>query len=403
MCRRPWSVHTRSTGPRLQRGSLRVDPTSPLRTTARTSASKASVSCSIPAKRLFHDPRTLRVTRHRSSPSRIHRDNRPRDFPISAVSISIAVRSSPTCCSTTTVGEPASSATLPSKPTGTCSRWGHAPPFDRSDNMLSHPNPFLHSYQDLRISRSLFITYEDDCPPAWRPLHPSQAHLSDGQVARFPCIFNDDFALVTEGQEIPDDLVAQCQSEGLVRAVTYAVNGDDFGQPVHIGDTYSEEAAREVVQRLRFETGVPRQGSVPCCASRCAIARVRCRRTGAGWNETLRRIALSSPHAGLFLFLEHGSGALPIPGRLTPKRTPRWPHVRWRCRQHPRQSIPSRLRCGSSHWFLCRSSAYRAIHSTQKGHLPLGAGVPCFHQGVSNGYPSHPRTNARSGRRPCSP
>lgn len=121
--------------------------------------------------------------------------------------------------------------------------------------MPRHPNPFLRGYQNLRISRSLFITYEDDCPPVWRPLHPSQAHLPDDEIARFPCIFNDDCALITEGQEIPDDLETQCQSEGLVRAVVYAVNGDDFGQPVHVGDTYSEEAAREVVRRLRFETG----------------------------------------------------------------------------------------------------------------------------------------------------
>ncbi|EPA95396.1 ABC transporter substrate-binding protein [Pseudomonas mandelii] len=121
--------------------------------------------------------------------------------------------------------------------------------------MSPHPNPFLRDYQNLHISRSLFITYEDDCPPAWRPLHPSQAHLSDDQVAHFPCFFNDDFALITEGQEIPDELEAQCQSEGVVRTVVYAVNGDDFGQPVHVGDTYAEDAAREVVRRLRFETG----------------------------------------------------------------------------------------------------------------------------------------------------
>ena len=41
----------------------------------------------------------------------------------------------------------------------------------------------------------------------------------------------------------------------MVRTVVYAVSGDDFGQPVHVGDTYSEEAAREVVRRLSFETG----------------------------------------------------------------------------------------------------------------------------------------------------
>ena len=74
-------------------------------------------------------------------------------------------------------------------------------------------------------------------------------------IACFPCVFNNDFALITEDQDIPEDLDAQCQTEGVVRTVVYAVSGDDFGQPVHVGDTYSEEAAREVVRRLSFETG----------------------------------------------------------------------------------------------------------------------------------------------------
>lgn len=117
-------------------------------------------------------------------------------------------------------------------------------------------NPFLRGYQNLRIDRSLCITYEDDCPPVWRPLHPSQVHLPDDQIACFPCVFNNDFALIIEGQYISDDLEAQCQTEGVVRTVVYAVCGDDFGQPVHVGDTYSEEAAREVVRRLSFETGL---------------------------------------------------------------------------------------------------------------------------------------------------
>ena len=121
--------------------------------------------------------------------------------------------------------------------------------------MSPNSNPFLRGYQNLRIDRSLCITYEDDCPPVWRPLHPSQAHLPDDQVALFPCIFSNDFALITEGRDIPEDLDAQCQTEGVVRTVVYAVSGDDFGRPVHVGDTYSEEAAREVVRRLSFETG----------------------------------------------------------------------------------------------------------------------------------------------------
>ena len=121
--------------------------------------------------------------------------------------------------------------------------------------MSPNSNPFLRGYQNLSIDRTLCITYEDDCPSVWRPLHPSQAHLPDDQVALFPCVFNNDFALITEGQDTPEDLDAQCQTEGVVRTVVYAVSGDDFGRPVHVGDTYSEEAAREVVRRLSFETG----------------------------------------------------------------------------------------------------------------------------------------------------
>jgi hypothetical protein len=121
--------------------------------------------------------------------------------------------------------------------------------------MIPDTNPFVRGYQDLSVHRLLAITYEDDCPPTYQPLHSSQAHLRDDQVQLFPCIFCDDFALITEGQTIPGELDNQCRGTGVVRAVLYAVMADDFGTPVHVGDTYSAEAAREVVRRLAFETG----------------------------------------------------------------------------------------------------------------------------------------------------
>lgn len=118
-------------------------------------------------------------------------------------------------------------------------------------------NPFMRGYQNLRIIRTLLITYEEDCPPVWRPLHASQAHLPVDQIALFPCLIGQDFALITEGQEVPEELEALCQAEGIVRTVVYAIVADDFdGEPVQVGDTYSEEAAREVVRRLTFETGI---------------------------------------------------------------------------------------------------------------------------------------------------
>ncbi|MFK1566697.1 ABC transporter substrate-binding protein [Pseudomonas aeruginosa] len=123
-----------------------------------------------------------------------------------------------------------------------------------SNNPVS--NPFTRGYQNLRVVRTLLITWEDDCPPVWRPLHSSQAHLSDDEVALFPCIFCADFALITEGQDLPQPLEDQCGTEGVVRSVVYAVVGEDLeGNAVHVGDNYSMEAAQEVVAHLRFETG----------------------------------------------------------------------------------------------------------------------------------------------------
>ncbi|KLN58403.1 hypothetical protein [Variovorax paradoxus] len=123
--------------------------------------------------------------------------------------------------------------------------------------MSESNNPFIRGYRNLRIVRTLLITCEDDSPPVWRPLHPSQAHLPDDQVAQFPCLVGADFALITEGQEVPADLEALCRAEGIVRSVVYAIEGEDFdGQRGHVGDTYSEESAREVVRRQSFETGI---------------------------------------------------------------------------------------------------------------------------------------------------
>lgn len=121
--------------------------------------------------------------------------------------------------------------------------------------MTHHVNPFVRGYGDLSIRRLLMITYEDDCQPTYLPLHSSQALLSDAQVQLFPCIFCDRFALITEGQQIADELSEQCPRSGIVRMVVYEITANDFGTPTHVGDTYSAEAAETLVKRLTFETG----------------------------------------------------------------------------------------------------------------------------------------------------
>lgn len=116
-------------------------------------------------------------------------------------------------------------------------------------------NPFVRGYDGLSVERLLAISYDDDCPLTYLPLHASQSHLPDDLAVRHPCIFCDDFALITEGQDVSPELDAQCQSHGIARTVVYAVMAEEDGKPLHVADTYSDEAAREVVRRLRFDTG----------------------------------------------------------------------------------------------------------------------------------------------------
>ena len=169
--------------------------------------------------------------------------------------------------------------------------WPRYPPY-RSNPMSESNNPFIRGYRKLRIIRTLLITYDDDSPPVWRPLHSSQAHLPDDQVAQFPCLVGKDFALITEGQKIRPALEAKCQAEGIVRSVVYAIEGEDFdGAPMHVGDTYSEEAARELIERLSFETGV---------YSRCWEISTAHIAEGT-WHYLAERADLDTPEAFLFI------------------------------------------------------------------------------------------------------
>ncbi|MBX8544121.1 ABC transporter substrate-binding protein [Pseudomonas cichorii] len=121
--------------------------------------------------------------------------------------------------------------------------------------LLVASNPFARAYDNLHIERLLLITYENDWPPCFRPVHDSQAHLTDDELQLFHCLFNDNFALISEGHSIPEELDERCQSTGLVRQVIYAVMGEMFNEQHHVGDLYSLEEAQAMVHRLRFETG----------------------------------------------------------------------------------------------------------------------------------------------------
>ncbi|MGY2373244.1 DUF5983 family protein [Pseudomonas sp. SDO524_S393] len=128
-------------------------------------------------------------------------------------------------------------------------------PAHQTSTLLTASNPFVRGYDNLHIARLLLITDENDCPPCFRPVHDTQARLPDEELQLFPCLFNDDFVLISEGQSIPKDLEERCPSTGLVRQVIYAVMGEMFNERHHVGDLYSLEEAQVMVHRLSFETG----------------------------------------------------------------------------------------------------------------------------------------------------
>ncbi|WP_315138624.1 ABC transporter substrate-binding protein [Achromobacter marplatensis] len=160
--------------------------------------------------------------------------------------------------------------------------------------MPQHPNPFVRGYWNLKIVRTLCISYGDGSPQVWRSIHTSQAHLADNDLISSPCIVTGEFVLIKSGTDtISDELMAECDAvEGVVSAVVYAIHGDDLDdRPVHVGDAYSAEAARQVVQRLSFETGV---------YSRCWEISTH-HFTEEAWHYLANLADLATPEAFLFI------------------------------------------------------------------------------------------------------
>ncbi|MCH5488401.1 ABC transporter substrate-binding protein [Pseudomonas syringae] len=128
-------------------------------------------------------------------------------------------------------------------------------PIHQTQGLLTASNPFARGYDNLHIERRVLIVYEDCCPPCFRPIHDSQVHLADDMLQLIYCVFNDDFALISEGQSILNELAGCCPSDGLVHQVIYAVVGNVFNEQFHVGDFDLLEEAKSVVHRLSFETG----------------------------------------------------------------------------------------------------------------------------------------------------
>jgi len=116
-------------------------------------------------------------------------------------------------------------------------------------------NPFLRGFQDLRYERVVQISYADDCPPCYRSLHPTLNDLPDDSINFQPCLFDDDFAVITDGESVPEFVRMRCPAGGTVSQVLYQVTGLHHGRRQHVSDLPSEEAAQHLIDQLSFATG----------------------------------------------------------------------------------------------------------------------------------------------------
>lgn len=122
--------------------------------------------------------------------------------------------------------------------------------------MIQQINPFARGYYGFEIRRVAVVSYDDRHPQTFVPLHPSQRHLPDDQVALHACIFNEEYALVTDSQVISEELDATCGGSGTILAVFHSIYGRNVeGSLIHVGDSQTQESAQEVVRTLTFETG----------------------------------------------------------------------------------------------------------------------------------------------------
>lgn len=121
--------------------------------------------------------------------------------------------------------------------------------------LTSTPNPFARGFHAFSCERVVQIHYDDQCPPCYRPLHTAQLELDDDHINGQACVFDDDCAVITEGQDVSGFLRMQLPADGVVTTVLYQVTAERPGGSVHVGDLPSQEAAEHLMQQLSFATG----------------------------------------------------------------------------------------------------------------------------------------------------
>lgn len=116
-------------------------------------------------------------------------------------------------------------------------------------------NPFVRGFNDLRIQRLLAVLYDAQAPLCHLAPHPSQQHLTDDQLARHPCLFNEQHALIVNSSAAMAAHEDSYPYPGIVVQVIYAVFSHDQSPPILVGDHYSEVLAKARIQQMAFETG----------------------------------------------------------------------------------------------------------------------------------------------------
>ena len=121
--------------------------------------------------------------------------------------------------------------------------------------LTSTPNPFARGFHAFACKRVVQIHYDDQCPPCYRPLHTAQLELNDDHINSQACVFDDDCAVITEGQDVSGFLRMQLPADSVVSTVLYQVTAKQLSGSVHLCALPTRKAAEHLMQQLSFATG----------------------------------------------------------------------------------------------------------------------------------------------------
>lgn len=116
-------------------------------------------------------------------------------------------------------------------------------------------NPFERGYSRFTITRTLLIDQRNSDILYRRQVHPVQAYLPDADMIGKFCKCDDEFALLPECGDYPQEFLRGRPYPGWVGSVVYSISAADGKCAIPLADAHALASAEALVSQLKFQTG----------------------------------------------------------------------------------------------------------------------------------------------------